>query len=59
MGRSPASALRSVTWKRPELFPLTIGCLLCLTVIGFPAGLVCFGLGFPERYATASRTWAS
>ncbi len=25
---------------------MTIGCLLCVTVIGFPAGLVCFGLGF-------------
>jgi hypothetical protein len=24
-----------------SLFLMTIGCLLCLTVIGFPAGLVC------------------
>jgi Inner membrane component domain len=29
-----------------SLLLMTIGCLLCLTVIGFPAGLVCFGLGF-------------
>jgi hypothetical protein len=28
-----------------SLFLMTIGCLLCLTVIGFPAGLVWFGLG--------------
>jgi len=28
-----------------SLFLMTIGCLLCLTVIGLPAGLVCFGLG--------------
>ena len=29
-----------------SLFCMTIGCLLCLTVIGFPAGLVCFAAGF-------------
>jgi hypothetical protein len=29
-----------------SLLLMTLGCVLCLTVIGFPAGLVCFGLGF-------------
>ena len=29
-----------------SLFLMTIGCLLCLTVIGIPAGLVCFAGGF-------------
>ncbi len=29
-----------------SLMCMTIGCLLCLTVIGLPPGLVCFGLGF-------------
>ena len=29
-----------------SLMFMTVGCLLCLTVIGFPAGLVCFAAGF-------------
>jgi len=29
-----------------SLLLMTIGCLLCLTVIGFPPGLVCFAAGF-------------
>jgi hypothetical protein len=28
-----------------SLFLMTVGCLLCLTVIGLPPGLVCLGLG--------------
>jgi hypothetical protein len=35
---------------------MTIGCLLCLTVIGFPAGLVCFGLGFKVLTISPRRT---
>ena len=37
-------AERDVTW--PESFPMTIGCLLRLTAVLFPAGPVCFALGF-------------
>jgi uncharacterized membrane protein YccF (DUF307 family) len=28
-----------------SLFLMTVGCLLCLTIIGIPAGLVCFAAG--------------
>jgi uncharacterized membrane protein YccF (DUF307 family) len=29
-----------------SLMLMTAGCLLCLTIIGIPAGLVCFAAGF-------------
>ena len=29
-----------------SLFCMTIGCVLCMTIVLFPAGLVCFAAGF-------------
>jgi len=39
-----------------SLFLMMIGCMLCLTVVLFPAGLVCFGLGFKVLTVSPRRT---